>query len=468
MKILIINPIISTPESEPFVEAQLKLCNEKARPNTKITLESILKGPASIESEYDELLAAHFVAEKVKEVEKRGFDAAVISCFGDPGLAAAREITDIPVVGAGEAALMLGMAISDRIGVVTTLKQNVPRIWRKIRALGISSKVLSVRASEIPVLHMGDRAVLKKSLVKASKDLLNDGAGAIVLGCTGMAALSEEISHELKVPVVDPLLAAFKVAESLVDIKSSGERLDELGDSKNVMILRPIKYDKISSKFESVILKNLARIASSQTRLIVRILRNGPKYIESSRDEHEASVHILKELQEIRNFHALIINCFIDPALGAARELLEIPVLGAGQSSMIMATFLGNRFSIVTLKGIMSIVDKNARLLGLSGRVASIRPLNLPVSSIEARCEETERRVFHEAEKAIKEDGADVVVLGCTGMTGLHESITEKLKVPVVDPTQAALKMAEIFIEMGLSHSKLDYPKLPEKKRIFE
>jgi allantoin racemase len=116
-------------------------------------------------------------------------------------------------------------------------------------------------------------------------------------------------------------------------------------------------------------------------------------------------------------------------------------------------------------------VRHNARKLGLMENLASVRAVDIPVLSLEdSRL--LEERLLEQAEKAIREDGAEAIVLGCTGMLGLAQNLMRELRdaglpVPVVDPTAAAIGYLQVLIRAGLAHSKLAYPPPPEKKRTF-
>jgi len=97
-RILVINPIVS----DRFEEFNKDFFNRNAHPLFEVEVANLTYGPASIESYYDDSLAAPFVVQKILDAEKKGFNAMIINCFMDPGLDAAREVVSIPVVGAGE------------------------------------------------------------------------------------------------------------------------------------------------------------------------------------------------------------------------------------------------------------------------------------------------------------------------------------------------------------------------------
>jgi len=223
--IYIINPIIT----KEFEERTLSGSEAVVSPETQLHVVSIDKGPASIECYYDEVIAAPYVVNKVREVAEKA-DAIIINCFGDPGVDAAREITDVPIIGPGASAMALAQLLGHNFSVVTVLSRLGHINEARAAKLG-TTKLRSVRAVDIPVLELEDRAKVVEKLTEESvKAIEDDGAHVIVLGCTGMQGLAEQVKHELTnqaydIPVLDPAIIALKLAEILVDMKTSHSKL---------------------------------------------------------------------------------------------------------------------------------------------------------------------------------------------------------------------------------------------------
>ena len=101
---------------------------------------------------------------------------------------------------------------------------------------------------------------------------------------------------------------------------------------------------------------------------------------------------------------------------------------------------------------------------GMDYYLASVRSLDLSVAETDADPNKTKKRVLEVAESAVREDGAEVIILGCAGMAGYAREIEDALSVKVIDPTAVALKMAEAMADLGLRHSKIGlFAKPPEK-----
>lgn len=217
MKIRIIRPVTSETD-DSVIEDQFKAF---ASPDVVLSATRLTGCPRSIESRVDVAVAAPRVVEAVLAAERDGFDACLVNCFADPGVAAAREVARIPVTGPGESSLAIAMALGTRIGIVTVVRELIPVIIEAARSSGIGNKVVSVRAVDIPVLELEDRPRLLKSFVREAVASIREGAHVIIAGCTGMVGLAKEVRETLlregyDVPVVDPQGAALALAETFV------------------------------------------------------------------------------------------------------------------------------------------------------------------------------------------------------------------------------------------------------------
>jgi len=222
MKLRIVVPIIT----DVFNQEVVKEVAQFKAPDTEIDVVNIVRGPASIESRYDEMLASPDIVEKVVQAEKDGFDGVFVDCFGDPGVHAAREMVRIPVVGAFQPAALTASLIAGRWSVVTVLKSVVPLVDDLGRKLGLSQNIVSIRDIDTPVLELQDKGVLEKKLLAQIELAVQEGAEAIVLGCTGMLGLAQTLEKAMgekgrAVPVVDPTAAAIGFLELLVRSKLS-------------------------------------------------------------------------------------------------------------------------------------------------------------------------------------------------------------------------------------------------------
>lgn len=190
-----------------------------AFPASEITVRETSSGPASVESAVEEYLAVPGLLEAAPELEAEGFDAIIIGCYGDPGLAAARELVDIPVIGPGQASAHAAAQLGERFGILTVVGEVVPSIRRQMRGYGLESLLADVRAVDVPVLELRDRfAEVLDTLEEEARRAVDAGADALVLGCMTMGFLdaAHELQERVGIPVVNPVLAALRSAESTV------------------------------------------------------------------------------------------------------------------------------------------------------------------------------------------------------------------------------------------------------------
>ncbi|HXV60012.1 MAG TPA: aspartate/glutamate racemase family protein [Vicinamibacteria bacterium] len=215
----------------------------------------------------------------------------------------------------------------------------------------------------------------------------------------------------------------------------------------------------------------LERHASAGTDVEIWDTEEGPASIESMVEEHLAIPHALKAVAraEREGISAVILGCFGDPGLDAARELVSIPVIGPYESSLLVSLTLGHRTSVITvLDSVVPSLEAIARARGLESRLASVRSVQVPVLDLAREREGALRAFVEEGRRAIREDRADVLVPGCMSMAflGIAESAQSDLRVPVLNPAVIALKLAELQVSAGITHSKNAFPFPPKKPSL--
>lgn len=213
MRILIVNP--NTTES---MTALIQDCARAVgAPGTVLRTINPTTGPPSIQSHLDDAVAAVEVVRLITAGAGEGFDGFVIACFGDPGLYAARECVEAPVVGIAEAAMRTAGYLGRTFSVVTTLERVVPHTRELAHRYGVANLCAGVHACDIPVLDLEtDPTAYARILASCQQALEVDRSDAIVLGCAGMADLCAKLSADLGVPVIDGVAAATLEVEKLV------------------------------------------------------------------------------------------------------------------------------------------------------------------------------------------------------------------------------------------------------------
>lgn len=213
MQILVVNPNTTASMTETIAAAARGV----AGAGTEVIAVTSSMGPASIEGYYDEALAVPGLLMEIAAGERAGAQAAIIACFDDTGLDAARAMASIPVIGICEAALSVASYIAQRFTVVTTTERSLVPVEGLVQRYGMAGRA-RVRAADIPVLSLEVAAsgAVEKLRAEIARAIAEDRAEAIVLGCAGMADLAHRLQQEFDLPVIDGVGAALKQAEALI------------------------------------------------------------------------------------------------------------------------------------------------------------------------------------------------------------------------------------------------------------
>ncbi|MBM3677447.1 MAG: aspartate/glutamate racemase family protein [Actinobacteria bacterium] len=214
MRILVINPNTSEEMTRDIGEAARRY----ARPGTEIEAVSPEWGPRSIEGHYEDYVAAVAALEVVRDRASE-FDGVVIACYGDPGLAAAREISPVPVVGIAEASMLTACTVAHSFSIVTVLERVKPMLADMVRMHGLEHRCASIRTTPLSVLdcERDPSSAGREIIVAARAAIAEDGAEAICLGCAGMGPLDKLVQEEIGIPVLDGTACAVKMLEGILD-----------------------------------------------------------------------------------------------------------------------------------------------------------------------------------------------------------------------------------------------------------
>ena len=190
--------------------------------------------------------------------------------------------------------------------------------------------------------------------------------------------------------------------------------------------------------------------AAAGTELIPLTAPRGVPYIATRAEAQIGGAVALEMLAEHhRGVDGAIIAAFGDPGLMGARELFDIPIVGMAEAAMLTACMLGRRFAIVTFATALGPwYQECVELHGLTGRLAGIRMLDGAFRSISDVQAEKEALLVELANRAVTEDGADVVILGGAPLAGLAEKVADRIPVPVVDQIAAAVKQIEALVTL--------------------
>jgi len=233
--------------------------------------------------------------------------------------------------------------------------------------------------------------------------------------------------------------------------------LEELVDewsNMRILLINPNTSESFTKKIQTI----ADKFALPTTQALAVNPASGPRSIECIYDELLSSPGTLETaLKHLDDCDAFVIACYSDhPSVYALREITDKPVLGIAEASMLIACMLGHKFSVVTTNREWEPLLLDAvQHYGLAARCASVRSTGMPVLALEsASSEETYQMILTASRRALEQDGAEVICLGCAGMTGLDKQLEADLNVPVIDGVTGAIKLLEGLVGYGLRTSK--------------
>src|SRR5262245_32198721 len=213
MRLLLVNPNVT----ERITEIMGAEARRAASPTTEIVTATARFGTLYVENRAEAAIAAHAVLDILAD-RAENCHAAIIAAFGDPGLAAARELLDIPVVALTEAALLVAWTLGRRYSIVCLTPRL--RTWYTECAVehGLAGRLASIRALDIPVADItrAREELRERLLAECARAVEEDGAEVLIVGGGPLAGLAREEAHRIPVPALDGVTCAVHLAEALV------------------------------------------------------------------------------------------------------------------------------------------------------------------------------------------------------------------------------------------------------------
>jgi allantoin racemase len=211
------------------------------------------------------------------------------------------------------------------------------------------------------------------------------------------------------------------------------------------------------------------KAASEGTEIVPLRARFGAASVDCNFESYLSAVAVMNEVATYEGpYDAVVMAGFGEHGRDGLQELIEKPVLEICEASAHVAMMIGRSYSVVTtLQRSVPAIEDRLRLAGLDDRCASVRASGMSTSEVDEDPAGVARAVVEEARRAVEDDHAEVICLGCAGMAGLEDAITSALGVPVIDGVAAAVKLAEALVGLGLATSKVSTYAYPEPKPII-
>ena len=277
-------------------------------------------------------------------------------------------------------------------------------------------------------------------------------------------ALASGFGHSLELPEGVGMLGGAMVLKNYP--RSEGFEVREVitEDAKyKLLVIIPI----VTTEFNDALKQEISAVQASDFQIDYQNLKQGTNFIESRYAEFldtQSIVEIAKQAQQ-DGYDAIFITCFGEPGVSVVRELVEIPVIGGFLSSAMTSNLLSHKFSIVTVvPDVVPMLRELARSLGVEENLTSIRVIDVPVPQL-GNISLVEEKLLEQSLAAIQLEGAQAILMGCTGMLGVRDYVQSEIQkkldlnnpVPVISPNQHSVGYLQSMVRMGLTHSRLAF-----------
>lgn len=482
--------IIEFSEDEQFLDLKRSSFSSIVQVGNTIQVVGLPGVGKNIDSHYTQGLIGPQLLETIKWLQTDGSNAIIIDHICDPFLSAAKQISGIPVLGIGQTALHLACLLAENYSVLTTSINKTLAVEHNAQYYGLSNKLVSVHAIDQTSVVDNNPDQLRDNFLKAAITAIEEyDSHALVVDSGGSAQVATYVNQELanQNPVIDSTQVTIKFAEALMSMELSHSKrsypFPPTTEAPGYSFNKPIVCSEITGEFnlkaeievivpssEEEVDKAMENVYSTYCSPGVKVtaanIDRGPHSIESEYDDAIAIPQIFKKILKADEAgkDAALIDCMFDVGLVGGREITNMLYLGPGITSMHVASILSDKFSVITiLNQSIPEIERQICRYGLVEHSSPVRAVELHVFEVREKsyAERLIDEFVNEAIQAIERDNAQFIIPGCTGMVGLQEKVsaaTEKYGVPVLDQNMVLIKVCEVFLSLGLSHSKKSYP----------
>jgi allantoin racemase len=211
------------------------------------------------------------------------------------------------------------------------------------------------------------------------------------------------------------------------------------------------------------------RAASAGTTIVALQPVFGPAAVDCAYEGYISAVAVMDRVLAVDEpFDAVVLAGFGEPGRDGLQELIEQPVIDICEASAHAALMIGRAYGVITtLQRSVPQIEDRLSSAGLLARCVSIRSSGLSTLEVDRDPERARAAIVEVAREVVELDHAEVICLGCAGMAGLEEAITDELGIPVIDGVGAGVRLAEALVGLGLRTSKVSTYATPEPKAII-
>jgi allantoin racemase len=220
---------------------------------------------------------------------------------------------------------------------------------------------------------------------------------------------------------------------------------------RKILLINPNSSEKMTADINNTV----TQMQLPDIEITTVKMKRAPEVLESFCDYTKASYEVMEFLQQIKGYDGILLACFGDPGLFALKEIAKVPLIGIAEASFAMAQLLGYKFSVMAAsQKARPMMDQLIKSYGLGSRVTSIETLNLPIEEFLYDTEILLGALLNAGKQSIC-SGAEVLILGCAGMTMLGDEVQCTLGVPVIDPIKAGIVLLDAIIRGKFSISRV-------------
>lgn len=223
-RVLIINPNTNSDMTELILNAAKEFDTELF----KIEARNAAHGPLTIENNFERILASNGFIREIRKGVARAYDGFIEGAICDPGLFGAKEISSVPVVGLGEASMLLSLPLGYKFSILAANNRFKPIMLDLVKSYGLLDRCASVRVTGLTILQTAnDRDLTTNTMIKEGRRAIEeDSAEILILGSAAMGGLARPIQEELSVPVIDPVIAGMSVMDMLLRSKQNTSKIN--------------------------------------------------------------------------------------------------------------------------------------------------------------------------------------------------------------------------------------------------
>lgn len=232
-----------------------------------------------------------------------------------------------------------------------------------------------------------------------------------------------------------------------------------------ILVINPNTSDNMTDDIK----KTVMTIKSDDIDVKVVHLDFGPESLESFYDYSLSafgSIRLITNSDE--KYDGILLACYGDPGLYALKEMCDCPVFGIAEASIAMSTLLGYKFAILAAsEKAVPMMDNMVEQYGFGKRFVGVYPIQMNVLDAEKNKSKTISKLISVGKEAIK-NGAEVLILGCAGMTGMKEEVEEALGLTILDPVEVSYLQLETIVKNKIKSSKRGLYSKPMIKNILK